>query len=157
MAALGAVVGAIGSIASGVIGAAGAIQQGQAANQAAKFEATQQEMAGKEEFAASQRDAETARLEGELIRSRQQAVAAASGGGATDPTIVRLMTDTAKVGELNAQSALYGGESRRRGLFDQAMGTRMTGKAALQGSYLGAAGQLASGFGGAFTNYAKFG
>lgn len=153
MAALGAVVSAI----SGVVGAAGAIQQGQAANEAAKFEAQQQEMQGKEEFAASQREADQARKEAELVQSRQQAVAASSGGGAADPTIVRLMTDTAQQGELNAQSSIYGGESRKRGLFDQAMGTRMTGKAALTGSYLGAMGALAGGFGKAFGQTPSFG
>lgn len=131
---------------AGVIGAIGSIQQGQAANEQAKFEAQQQEMQGKEEFAASQREADQARQEAELVQSRQQAVAASSGGGAADPTIVRLMSDVAGQGELNAQSSIYGGESRKRGLFDQAMGTRMTGKASLLGSYFGAAGALAGGF-----------
>lgn len=148
MAALSAVVGVIGS----VVSAAGAIQQGQAQNQAAQFEADQQEMQGREEFAAAQREADQARQEAEMVESRQQALAASSGGAAADPTIVRLMTDTAQQGEMNAQTALYGGENRKRGLFDQAMGTRMSGRAALTGSYLGAAGALASGFGKFFSS-----
>lgn len=136
---------AIGAVAS-VISAIGGVVSGVAANNQAQFEAQQQEMQGKEELAASQRQADQQRQEAKMVQSRQQALAAASGGGATDPTIVRLMTQTAQQGELNAQTSLFGGENRKRGLFDSAMGTRMSGQASMFGSFLGAAGSLASGF-----------
>lgn len=132
---------------AGVISAVGGIAQGASANSAAQFEAQQQEMQGKEAFAASQRDAEAARREAGLVQSRQQALAAASGGGADDPTIVRLMTDTAQQGELNAQGATYQGESQKRGLMDAAMGTRMSGRASLFGSVIGGLGSAVGGFG----------
>jgi hypothetical protein len=136
---------ALGVVAS-VISAVGGIASGIAQNNAAQFEAQQQEAQGKEDFAASQRQAEQQRKEAQLVQSRQQALAAASGAGAQDPTIVRLMSQTAGQGELNAQSSLYTGEQQKRGLFDQAKGTRMTGQANMIGSFLGGAGDLFSGF-----------
>lgn len=137
---------ALGIVAS-VISAIGGIATGIAEKKQADFQAKQQEMQGKEDFAASQRDADQKRKEAELVNSRAQALAAASGGDATDPTIVQLMTGTTQQGELNAQSSLYTGEQQKRGLFDQAAATRMSGQASMFGSFLGAAGTLASGFG----------
>lgn len=137
---------ALGAVAS-VISAIGGVVSGIAANNQAKYEAAQQEAQGREEYASSQRDAEQKRKEAELVNSRAQALSAYSGAGASDPTIIQLMTQTTQQGEYNAQTALYGGEQRKRGLFDQAKGTRLTGEASLFGSFLGAAGTLASGFG----------
>lgn len=134
------------ALVSSAISAIGSVMGGVAANNQAQYQADQQEAAGKEELAASQRQAEQQRKEGALVQSRQQALAAASGAGATDPTIVQLMTDTAGAAELNAQSSLFGGEQRKRGMFDTAKGTRMTGQASMVGSFLSAAGDLTSGF-----------
>jgi len=127
------------------IGAAGSIASGIAQKNAADYQAQQQEAQGKEEFAASQRDAVAKRREAQLLQSRQQALAAASGANATDPTIVRLMTTTAGQGEYNAQTALYTGEQRKIGLFDAAKATRMSGNASLLGSFFEGAGTLAKG------------
>lgn len=134
------------SAVAGVIGALGTVAGGIAAKNQADFQAEQQEMQGKEEFAASQREAEEKRKESNYVQSRQQALAAASGGGAADPTIVRLMTQTAQQGEMNAQTARYVGENRQRGLMDAAKASRMSGNASLFGSFFGAAGDLASGW-----------
>ena len=134
-----------------VIGAAGSIASGVAAKRNADFEAAQLEAKGKEEFAAAQRDAEAKRREGALITSRQQALAAASGGGADDPTIVKLMTDTVAEAEFNASTAMYGGEQRKRGLFDSAKGRRMEGRASLLGSVFDGLGSAATGFAKAFS------
>src|ERR1700749_4508237 len=99
---------ALGAVAS-VISAIGGIASGVAANNEAKFEAQQQEAQGKEAFASSQRDADQKRKEAEIVNSRAQALAAASGGGADDPTIVQLMTQTTGQGEYNAQADLFKG------------------------------------------------
>jgi len=133
----------VGAVVSGVA----AIGQGVAANNAAKFEAQQMEMRAKEETAAAQREADAKRREGALLNSRQQAIAAASGGGAgTDaPTIVKLMADTAGQAEYNAQSSMYGGLSRAAGLRDQAKARRAEGKASLLGSVFAGFGKTASG------------
>lgn len=131
---------------AGAISAIGTVAGGISANNQAQYQADQQEAQGKEELAASQRQAEQQRREADLVMSRQQALAAASGGGASDPTIIQLMTETASQGELNAQGSLYGGEQRKRGLYDQAKGTRLSGKSSLFGSFLGGAGDLVGGF-----------
>lgn len=138
---LGALVSAGGTIASGV-----------AANNAAKYEAQQMEIKAAEERAAATREAQQKRREGELVMSRQQALAAASGAGAgTDaPTIVKLMTDTAKESEYNALTARYGGESRARGLLDSAKARRTSGRSSLMGSVIGGFGEGAAGLGRAF-------
>jgi hypothetical protein len=114
-------------------------QQKKAANEAAKRDET----AGQAEFAAAQREAEERKLEGELVLSRQQAAAAASGGGAGSdaPTIVRLMTETAKRARYGVESTLYGGEQRRRTYLDSAAARRATGQANFMGSILTGIGQ----------------
>lgn len=134
----------IGALISG----AGTIASGIAANNAAQQEAMQLEEKGKEELAASQRDANQKRREGALVNSRQQALAAASGAGAgaDAPTIVKLMTDTAGQAEYNAQVDLYGGKSRKQGLYDAAANRRREGKASLLGSVLGGFGGFAKGW-----------
>jgi len=140
--------GAIGSI----IGAVGGIAAGAAEKRNADFEAKQMEMKGKEEFAASQRDAAAKRREGLLINSRAQAIAAASGAGAgaDAPTIVKLMSDTASQADYNARTSIYGGLERKAGLFDSAKGRRAQGRASLLGSVIGGIGGAAKGISGAF-------
>lgn len=137
---------ALGAVATGV-STLGTVAGGVAANRQAQQDAMNMEAAGREELAAAQRDAQMKRREGRLLSSRQQAVAAASGGGASDPTIVRLMTQTAADSELNAQSAMYGGYSRKAGLFAGARNRRAEGRASLLGGYLGGFGTAAAGFG----------
>lgn len=136
LAMAGAAVSGIGTVASGV-----------AANRAAQQDALNMEAQGKEEIAVAQREAEEKRKEGRLVNSRAQALAAASGAGAGGdaPTIVKLMSQTAGGAEYNAQSAMFGGLSRKRGLNDGAKARRAEGKASLLGSVLGGFGQAASG------------
>lgn len=132
-----------------ILGAVGTIASGAAEKRNQDFIAKQEEMKGKEEFAASQREAQQYRDEAKLAMSRAQALAASSGGGAGSdaPTIVKILSDTAGQGELNAGTATYGGISRRAGLFDSAKGRRAAGKASLMGSALSGFGQVASGLG----------
>jgi len=125
----------------GLIGAAGTLASGIAANNQAKSEALAMEAQGREEFAASQRDAEVKKREGRIAMSRQQAVAAASGGGADDASIIKLMTRTASESDFNARTVMYGGEQRKRGLFDSAKNRRTSGQASLLGSVFAATGQ----------------
>lgn len=132
-----------------LVSAAGTVASGVAEKNAADFEAQQLDMKAKEEVAASQREAAQATKEADIAMSRQQALAASSGAGAGSdaPTIIKLMSDVAGQGELNQQSILYGGQQRAAGLIDQAKGRRMSGKASLLGSSLGAFGQAAKGIG----------
>lgn len=158
LAVIASVIGAGVQFAGSMAQAAGQREAGRAAEEDAYFEAEQLEDQSKEEFAASQRDALEARREGRLANSRGQAVAAASGAGAgTDaPTILKIMGDVAQRSEYGAQAALFGGESRRAGLYTQAEATRRTGRAQRRGANLSAMGTIFGGIGNAFSTVGGF-
>lgn len=67
-------------------------------------------------IAASQRTAAEERRQADLIASRALAVAAASGGGVSDPTVVDILARTRGEGAFRAQVALYEGEERARAI-----------------------------------------
>jgi hypothetical protein len=148
MAALPAIA-AIASLAAGGLQAMGSIQQGKAQQAALNFEAKQHERQAAEERAASQREALEKRREAGLAMSRQVALASASGAGVVNPSVLDIYSETAQEGEYNAQTALYGGESRARGQLDSAAAARFKGKAAYKGSVLEAAGGMLSSIGSA--------
>lgn len=135
------------AVAGTAASAAGTLAAGAAERDNQEYIAAQEEERAKEELAASQREADQARREARVAQSRQQALAASSGGGAgiDAPTIVKLMSETAGQGEINAGSALYGGQQRAAGLRDSAKGRRASGRASFLGSALGAFGQAATG------------
>lgn len=130
MAAIGAIAGLVGS----GIQAIGAIQQGKAQQAALDFEAKQREQKAMEERAAAQRSMLEKRDEGKKVMSRQVALAASSGGGVVNPSILDIYGETAQEAEYNAEIEKYGGESRARGEIDQANLARARGKAAMRGS-----------------------
>jgi hypothetical protein len=142
-------VAAIGGLAAAGISAAGSVYAGQKSREAANIVAAQEEDQGREEFAASQREAFERSLEAKLTMSRQQAIAAASGGGsgADAPSIVRLQEKTAERGQYGEDSARYGGESRRRSSFRSADARRRTGENNFVGSLFTAGGTLTGGIG----------
>lgn len=106
---------------------------GQAASQAAQYQATlagyqadQMEIrAGQEraetarlateQRAASQRDAIDQRRQGVLVASRARALAAASGGGVSDPTVTNILAGIDSEAEYRVLTALYRGESAAQG------------------------------------------
>jgi hypothetical protein len=132
-----------------VIGVGASIYAATKKNENAQVEASQMESVGRDEFAAAQREALEARLQGKLVQSRQQAVAAASGGGAgwDAPTIVKLMSDTGEQTDYAAETATYGGLQRRETLYRSAAATRRSGQSSLLGGYLSAAGTMLGGIG----------
>jgi hypothetical protein len=140
---------AAGSLLGGGVQAIGALQAGQAEKDAAFAEATQLEAKGKEEFAASQREALAKKQEGVLANSRVQALAAASGGGADTNTVIKLMSGITSDADYNAATALYGGKERKAGLFDAASNRRRSGRASLLGAKYQAIGSVLGGISGA--------
>ena len=78
--------------------------------------------------------------------SRGQAVAAASGGGAGDPTVVNLMAGVGQEGKYQSGVALYEGETRGRGLEFDAKIRRMEGRQALFSGFIGGASSIINGF-----------
>lgn len=103
-------------IVGAVVGAAGTIMGGNAANSAAKAEAKAYKAAAMQERAITQRDVLKERRKGDLIGSTAQARLAASGGTATDPTALDISGSIAEETEYNALMALADGETRARQL-----------------------------------------
>jgi len=135
-------VGGYASAAGTLFSVFGQLQQGKAAEiegkmqqQAADFNAWQSEREAGVAIAISQRQAEEERRQGRFAASRALAVAAASGGGVSDPTIVRLISETKGVAAYRASVALYQGEDRARQLRLQGVIGRFEGaNAAAAGS-----------------------
>ena len=124
------------------------MQAAKAGNQMSRFEADQLRMQGREELAASQQEMLQARRAKTLALSRLQSIAAGSGFTATDPTALDLASDIAGYGALQEGLELYGGLSRKQGLYDQAKARRFEGKsgkrvAALETESLFSAGKSA--------------
>ena len=116
-----------------------------ATERAADIEAASLKMRADETRAAANMEAREKRKAAEKVMGRQVAVAADSGGGAADSTILDIIGETAERGELQAQAEQYKGESQARGLEDkakfgkwragtQAASARMKGEAAFTGS-----------------------
>lgn len=115
-----------------VVSTIGAIQQGNAQQAAANYQAAQLTQQAGQDRATAQRQAIEERRKAGLALSRVQAFSAASGAGATDPTVNNIAGDIAGQGEYNALTQLYNGEERARGLENQASATRFQGQQAHQ-------------------------
>lgn len=114
--------------------AAGQLQSGKAAantglaqQKASEFEAQQLEQNAGQAQAASQRSAIEELRKSMLLQSRAIAVAAASGGGALDPTVMALVGNLSKEGQLAAETQIYGGDERARAMRNQAKASRYEG------------------------------
>lgn len=146
--------------ASTLIGAMGAVQQGQAQEAAGQAQAqaaahqanlrnaqakAMEQQAGQER-AVSQRAAAVQRRQGAQVSSRAQALAAASGGGALDPTIIDVLAGIKGETNTRALNALYAGEEKARGLEYGAVLERAGGRGDLYaGEVARRAGQDAAG------------
>ncbi len=81
-----------------------------------QFTVQQLEVNAGQSIAASQRQAMELRRQTKLVESRAIAVAAAGGGGASDPTIIGLISKIHGEGAYRAGVALYQGEDAARSL-----------------------------------------
>ena len=162
------------TLAMGAIEAAGTIAQGNYQLEVAKAERKQLNRMASEELAVATRGAEAAAKEGRLLTSRGQAVAASSGGMATDDTVLNIVSDIAKesnvrqrgilrTGQVKADDLMYRGRvgvkgaKFQRGLSRWAAGGTMLQAAAKAAEQVaaGAAGMPSSSgsFSSAFTKY----
>lgn len=96
------------------------------------FEAAQLRVQAGQSVAAAQHAAREQRRQAELVQSRAIAVAAASGGGVSDPTIVNMLGRIAGEGAYRAGLAIYEGEERARTLRMGAEARDFEGALALQ-------------------------
>jgi hypothetical protein len=138
---------AIGATAGGAaVSAIGAINQGDAANQAAKYNANVMEQ-------EARRPSEEAAVKaGEAARRTRQTLAASrAGAGANgfeiDGSIGDLLGQVERQGNLDALTAVYEGSGRAQGLRNKATLTRFEGKQAQRAAYTQALGSIFSGAG----------
>lgn len=92
----------------------------------AEFEAVEAERRAGASIAISQRQASEERRQANLVASRALAVAASSGGGVNDPTMIRVIANARGEGAVRAANALYEGEARARQLRTEAAMGRLT-------------------------------
>lgn len=145
------------SLAAGGIGAAGTIAQGNAALAAAKNERAQMNRIASEELAAATREAEAKNREVKGLQSRVQAVAASSGGRATDDTVLNILGNIAKEGNVQTRDILRTGQVKADDLMYRG---RVGVSAARQNRGLSrwmAAGQMIGAVGEAAGAFAKYG
>lgn len=148
---------AAASAAAGGIGAAGTIAQGNAAYAAAKNERAQLNRMASEELAVATRGAEAKSKEARGVQSRVQAVAADSGGTATDDTVLNIIGDIAREGNVQTRDILRTGQVKADDLVYRG---RVGVNAARQNRSLArwaAGGQLLSAAGDAFAKYGSGG
>ena len=148
---------AASSLADGGIGAAGTIAQGNAQLAAAKNEREQMNRIASEELAVATREAAAKDREVKGLQSRVQAVAASSGGRATDDTVLNILGNIAKEGNVQKRDILRAGQVKADDLMYRG---RVGVNAARQNRSLSrwaAGGQMLSAAGDAFGAFAKYG
>lgn len=153
LALVAAGIGAGGKILGGVAANKQAKDSAVAINRAGEFNADQLERQAGEARASSQREAEDERIKAERTGSRALAVAASSGAGVDNPTILDILSGIESQGEYLSEGKRYGGDQRSAGLLDQASAarynasvtaaaTKAKGKAALVGSIFDGIGDM---------------
>lgn len=125
-----------------VVGAAGTIMGGNAANDAAKAQAKQYEIAAQRERSIAFQDSQKERRQGQLAGSRAQNMLAASGGVSTDPSSLDIEGSIAAETEYNALMALSDGNFRAQQLEYGGALKRYEGKQAKSASRWAAASTL---------------
>lgn len=114
----------------------GAVRQGQATKAQDDYVAQQERVQAGQDIAAAQRAMLTQNQKTAQVESNLQASAAASGGGATDVSVVKDAQEIAEEGSYRALTAMYDGQAKAQGLNTQATDTQW------QGSQAGTAGYI---------------
>lgn len=122
---------------STVLDTASALSRGKAAGMvgqrrkaASEYEASQLDMEAEQARSAGMRVAQDEQRKTQLINSAALARAAASGAGASDPTVIHLLTQNAGVGAHRAAMAMYQGEAQARVNNARAVSARFEGETA---------------------------
>ena len=144
------------AIGGSLLSAFGSLTEGRQMYAASQYQAKQMESNAGQAEAAGQRDAINQLRQSELMQSRALAVAGASGAGATDPTVLRLISGIAGEGALAAQTAMFNANEQARGMRNQASATRFEGKQAKSASKIKAISTVLSGAGSAAMAGSRF-
>lgn len=132
------------SVLGTVLQVGGTLGAGAAAEAGAEFEAEQLRRRAGQVRGARQRSALEIERQGRLEQSRALAVAASSGAGASDPTVINHMANLAAETNYKKMVALYEGEEEAKVLEMEAAMRQLGGRQAKQASRLRAAGTLLS-------------
>lgn len=124
------------------IGGISHLQFGIQAQQAAEYQAAQLRQNAGQQQASAQRQAFDVDRQSKYVASSALATAAASGAGASDPTVVNLIARNAGEFAYRKAVALYGGEDKARLLNAQADAKDYEGKNTLANSALVAGSQF---------------
>lgn len=143
------------ALASGGIAAAGTIAQGNAQLEIAKAERKQLSRMATEEMAVATRDASSKAKEAELLTSRGQAVAASSGGMATDNTVLELMGNIARDANVQTRDVLRTGQVKADDLMYRGRVGVESARTNRGLSRLAATGQVIGAVGDAFSKYGQ--
>lgn len=136
------------------LSAYGQYRAGQSAARKQRFEARQMAQQAQQAQASSQREAYEVERQGRLLQSRALAVAAASGGGASDPTVMNQIARLAGETEYKKMVALYEGESRADALSLSAAVSRQDASELEKAGIIAAGGTVLSG---GTSLYSKYG
>lgn len=142
-------------VAGAGMSAAGTIIGANSEAKALRSQANQLEAQAGLTRATSQREAMNDRRNAELVGSRGLALAAASGGGADDPTVVNMLADIAGEGEYRALTALYNGDQEALGMEAQAKANRKGAKATKTAALFKAGGTILSAGESMYDRYGK--
>lgn len=119
-----------------VVTAIGQMAYGQSAREQGDFQAAQlREQAGDSQ-ASGQRQAYFEARHARYVASAALASAAASGGGASDPTVINIIAEIAQEGAYREKAALYQGDERARQMRMQADARQQEGEQRQQSSSL---------------------
>lgn len=128
---------------------------------AANYEADQLDVNAGQQQAASQRTAADQQRTGQLTDSRLVALAAAQGGGTTDPTVLGLRAKIMAEAAYRSQAAMYQGDEAARTMKAQADAKRMQAAAGVSAAEAGQKSsnmaQMAGMFRTGATMYEKYG
>ena len=123
----------------------GTLQQGKAQQQAAEFESKQMEANAKSVEASGQHAAIARRRETDILLSRAQATAGATGFGAVDPDVLKIIGGITEEGERAFQGEIFESKTQAGQMRAQAGATRYEGAQIRRGSQIGAAATALSG------------
>lgn len=110
---------------------------------------------GGQAVAAGQRRAIGAARQADYVLSKARAGAAASGAGATDPSVLNIEAGIAQQGEYNALSALYEGQDAQRSALAQASAARADATSYATAGLLRGTGTILEGASSLYDRYGK--
>jgi len=145
--------GAVAGIAGTVMQVKGTMEQGKEDRNRYQYEQKVQEQQADEALASAQRDAAQRYKEGNLLLSQQRAAIAGSGGDLSDPSVIKLMGDTADATAYAGQSEIYKGQQQSRGYDDAAEVAGYNASASMRAARIAATGQLFSGVSSLFSRF----